>query len=47
MKFYGMTVNGENRFYRFETDRNYAWNLLMLTDPIAANRAKFFEITMN
>ena len=47
MKMYCMTVNGENHFYQFESDRNYAWNLLVLINPIAANKAKFFEMTLN
>lgn len=47
MKMYGMKVNNKNFFYKFETDRNYAWNVLILTNPIAANKVVFFEIEMN
>ena len=46
-KLYVMTVNGVNKFFASESDRVYARMVLSFSDPVAANRAKFWEMVLH
>lgn len=46
-KLYAMTVNGVNKFFASDSDRAYAHMVLSFSDPVAANRAKFWEMELH
>lgn len=46
-KLYVMTVKGVNKFFVSESDRVYAHMVLSFSNPVAANRAKFWEMDLH